>query len=93
MFQSASRGKQRMEHRWGDRRPLPLQGRVVRHGSTGVGVEWEEFASETLDEIVQIATSIPPHPIDMTLEGARSLEFWTLAIAGVSNEKLRVIEP
>jgi hypothetical protein len=37
-------------------RPLQLRGRVVRRGPTGIGIEWEEFASETLARIVRIAT-------------------------------------
>lgn len=32
-------------------RPLRLHGRVVRHGPTGIGVEWEEFASGKLSGI------------------------------------------
>jgi hypothetical protein len=38
--------------------PLQLQGRVVRHGPTGVGIEWKEFASASLGELVRIATCI-----------------------------------
>jgi PilZ domain len=32
-------------------RSLRLRGRIVRHGPGGVGVEWEEFASEILSRM------------------------------------------
>jgi hypothetical protein len=38
--------------------PLQLRARVVRHGPGGVGVEWEEFASGTLSEIVAMASAL-----------------------------------
>jgi hypothetical protein len=41
-------------------RPLRLHGRVVRHDPSGIGVEWEVFASATLREILKAAG--PPHP-------------------------------
>ena len=47
-------------HRADNAGHLRLQGRVVRHGLKGMGLEWEEFASETLCEILRIAT--PSHP-------------------------------
>jgi hypothetical protein len=50
--------------------PLRLQGRVVRHGPMGMGIEWQEFASGTLGEVLQIAACIP-HRIDQTRAGAR----------------------
>jgi hypothetical protein len=33
-----------------------LPGRVVRHGPGGIGIEWDEFASEVLCGILQSAT-------------------------------------
>ncbi len=66
-------------------RSLRLQGRVVRHGPTGLGIEWEEFASETLIQTVRIATSIHPFPI-----GPRPLpELSNCTIYGASHDASR----
>jgi hypothetical protein len=73
--------------------PLQLQGRVVRHGSAGVGVEWEEFASGTLGDLVRIATSSPTRRTRQTPEGPQRLGVWTLAMSGVSNETSSGTEP
>jgi hypothetical protein len=35
--------------------PLQLPARVVRHGPTGIGLEWQEFASAMLAQIVGTA--------------------------------------
>ena len=37
--------------------PIQLRGHVIRHGAMGVGVEWEEFGSGMLGELVRIAIS------------------------------------
>jgi hypothetical protein len=72
--------------------PLQLRGRVVRHGPTGIGVEWEEFASRTLREIVRIGASIHQHRLDHTLEGMHVPGLWTATTHGPSNEKRSCIE-
>jgi hypothetical protein len=33
--------------------PLGLLGRVVRHGTAGIGIEWDEFGSEVLCEVLR----------------------------------------
>jgi len=53
--------------------PLRLRGRVVRHGPIGMGVEWQEFASDTLGEVLRIAACIP-HRIDRTRAAVPSHE-------------------
>jgi hypothetical protein len=72
--------------------PLRLQGRVVRHGPMGVGVEWQEFASGALGEVLQIAACIP-HQIDQTREGAPGSGVWSHEMYGMSDERLSGIEP
>jgi hypothetical protein len=37
--------------------PAPLRGRVVRRGPMQIGLEWEEFASETVCVFMRIAAS------------------------------------
>jgi hypothetical protein len=73
-------------------RRLQLQGRVVRHGPRGIGVEWQEFASPTLGEVLQIAARIPRR-IVQTREGAQGPGLWSLAMYGMPDEKLCGIEP
>jgi hypothetical protein len=41
-----------VDRRWSDE-SLQLRARVVRQGPKGVGVEWEEFASGMLSELLQ----------------------------------------
>ncbi len=38
--------------------PMRLQGRIVRRGKSGMGIEWEEFSPEELGKIVRVAASI-----------------------------------
>ncbi len=59
-----------------------------RHGPTGLGIEWEEFASETLIQTVRIATSIHPFPI-----GPRPLpELSNCTIYGASHGRVTLDE-
>ncbi len=48
------------EHHGGNLRfqPLRLQGRVIRHGRTGIGVEWQEFAAGVLAQIIPTGPQI-----------------------------------
>jgi len=71
--------------------PLRLQGRVVRHGPMGIGVEWKEFASGTLGEVLQLAARTSPR-IDQTRDGAQGLGS-ALAMYGESDEQLSGIAP
>jgi hypothetical protein len=80
-----------MEHRWGSHRRL--QGRVVRHGLAGIGVEWEDFASETLCEILRIASPNHPHRAAQTVEAAQDQGPWMLTMRSTTIQKLRCIEP
>jgi hypothetical protein len=52
--------------------PLRLQGRIVRHGPAGVGIVWEDFASERLAEMVRIAALIDRQRIDLARAGGGS---------------------
>jgi hypothetical protein len=72
-------------------RPLRLQGRVVRHGATGMGVEWEEFASGTPGEILRSAMSIQLP--GQTREAAQDPGLWTPPTCGMSRRALDAIEP
>jgi hypothetical protein len=59
-------------------RPGRLKGRVVRHGPGGLGVEWEEFASETLSQFVRIAACVRRYEIVPKPGSTPEAEFWTL---------------
>jgi hypothetical protein len=74
-------------------RQLRLQGRVVRHGAAGVGIEWVEFASETLCEILRIATSTHQHRTDQTVEAAQDQGPGMLTMHSVACERMLCITP
>jgi hypothetical protein len=72
---------------------LQLPGRVVRHGLTGVGIDWEEFASATLAEIVRIAT-VPGRPrIGLAVKRIPGPSQWAIPDGGTSDERLCSITP
>lgn len=72
--------------------PLQLQGRIVRHGATGIAVEWEQFASETLARIIRIATSVPGYRTNATRHGSSGAGSWTLSGYDTSSEGQALIE-
>lgn len=72
---------------------LRLQGRVVRLAPMGIGVEWEEFASGTLGELVEIATSFHRHRVHHTHKGAQGPGLWAPGTCGTSDQRSCGIEP
>ena len=58
-------------------RLLQLKGRIVRHGPTGLGLEWEEFASGMQAELVRIGTLVRWHR-DQTPDGVPHPDLWPL---------------
>jgi PilZ domain len=74
-------------------RPLRLLGRIVRHGPVGVGVEWEEFASETLDPILRIAMSIHRYRAAVRAETAQDQGSWTRPTHRMACRKMLCIAP
>lgn len=73
--------------------PMRLSGRVIRQGATGVGVEWEEFDSGTLGQLLRIAISIRPNRIARTPDVPQFRALWTLAMSGASNDSLNRGQP
>jgi hypothetical protein len=73
--------------------PLRLRGRIVRHGPAGVGVEWEEFASETLDQILRIATSAHRHRTALRVEAAQDQGPRTATMHRMACSKMLCIAP
>lgn len=63
--------------------PPPLQGRIVRHGPTGLGIEWDNFASETLAQISRFA--IPMHRMVTAVDEVQSPSLWPLATFAASH--------
>lgn len=74
-------------------RPLQLPGRVVRRAPTGIGIEWEEFASGALGEMVRLAASSHWLRNDPTREAAPAPAWWMLTADGASNEERSCPEP
>ncbi len=74
-------------------RPLRLQGRVVRHGPAGMGIEWEEFASETLNEILRIATPTHQQRTAHKVEAAQVQVSWSLTMQGMACKKMSCVAP
>jgi len=74
-------------------RPISLQGCVVRHGATGLGIEWEEYGLGMLAELVRISTCIPARRIGWTRAGPQYFEPLSLAMSGDSNQTLHATEP
>lgn len=74
-------------------KPVQVPGRIARHGPTGIGVEWEEFAAATVGEVIQIATSSRNQLVGRSREGMRSFGLWTRAPYGTSNKEQSYPEP
>lgn len=72
--------------------PLQLPGRIVRHGATGIAVEWEQFASETLAQIIRIATSVTGYRTNATREVSPAAASWTMPRYDTSSDGQALIE-
>jgi len=73
--------------------PVQLQARVVRHGLTGIGVEWDEFASGAVGEILRNARSGQRHGASPTPGRVRGPQLWAPAALGAATGTPSYPEP